>query len=396
MKSLHAMALIAAISFVLSNGSTFGITNTRAHRVAVVFLSAPIIGALGLFLVRDCLLVPFNLLPSIIVAKVVPIEELRTKFISTVKERKLAARMTAERLQIPTSDSKVILDGMLIRDEGNRYKRWILWLNANGVVYEQNLEFALEYATRLQANILVFNYRGVGESTGWPSTADDLADDARSALRVLLSKYGATEENIVLHGHSMGGGTIARVVRDYPRVRRINDRSFRTLAEEVSVLLRSGLGTFMGMLLFTYVSTVVTHTARMTCSDIYEALEPYTRWMYCLVAGWAFGGSRFMPHLAAPMLDYMGWSMDAVSDWDYTRSMVIYHKNDGVIPYFGASVHHALNPNESPRAGLHAFQLSREGRPQECHMYPLNMVAHEWERLSAAIEAFVSTPVQHT
>eukprot|EP00041_Stephanoeca_diplocostata_P035278 m.1237850 g.1237850 ORF g.1237850 m.1237850 type:complete len:69 (-) comp24669_c0_seq25:3482-3688(-) len=31
-----------------------------------------------------------------------------------------------------------------------------------------------------------------------------------------------------------------------------------------------------------------------------------------------------------------------------------------------------------------------------CHMYPLNMVAHEWERLSAAIEAFVSTPVQHT
>lgn len=125
---------------------------------------------------------------QIIVAKVVPIEDLRTKFVTALKERQLKTRMSSERLKIPTSDTKVVLDGMLLRNEGNQSNRWILWLNANGVVYEQNLEFALEYATALNANILVFNYRGVGESTGWPSTANNLADDAQSALLLLLTK----------------------------------------------------------------------------------------------------------------------------------------------------------------------------------------------------------------
>jgi fermentation-respiration switch protein FrsA (DUF1100 family) len=61
------------------------------------------------------------------------------------------------------------------------------------------------FRDRLQASILVFDYRGYGRSEGQPSEAGIVAD-ARAARRWLAKRTGVAEGDIVLHGTSLGGG----------------------------------------------------------------------------------------------------------------------------------------------------------------------------------------------
>jgi hypothetical protein len=75
--------------------------------------------------------------------------------------------------------------------------RWVVWFNANGVIYEQAwcfpvapsrvtcaqiLDFLDIYSREIDANVIVFNYRGVGASSGWPNTAADLTSDGATCL----------------------------------------------------------------------------------------------------------------------------------------------------------------------------------------------------------------------
>ena len=57
-------------------------------------------------------------------------------------------------------------------------------------------------STRLEANVLVIDYRGFGDSTGEPSEAG-LLIDARAAWD-WLSKRGAKPDSIIIMGHSLG------------------------------------------------------------------------------------------------------------------------------------------------------------------------------------------------
>ena len=57
----------------------------------------------------------------------------------------------------------------------------------------------------LHATILVFDYRGYGRSTGSPSETGVL-DDARAARAWLAKRTGIAESEVVLAGHSLGGG----------------------------------------------------------------------------------------------------------------------------------------------------------------------------------------------
>jgi uncharacterized protein len=75
--------------------------------------------------------------------------------------------------------------------------------NAGNVTDRQ---FALElFRDRLSASVLVFDYRGYGRSAGTPSEAGVLAD-ARAARRWLAERTHIRESDIVLVGHSLGGG----------------------------------------------------------------------------------------------------------------------------------------------------------------------------------------------
>jgi fermentation-respiration switch protein FrsA (DUF1100 family) len=61
------------------------------------------------------------------------------------------------------------------------------------------------FRDRLQAAVLVFDYRGYGRSEGSPTEAGVLAD-ARAARRWLAERAGVRESDVVLVGHSLGGG----------------------------------------------------------------------------------------------------------------------------------------------------------------------------------------------
>ncbi|HMP04239.1 MAG TPA: alpha/beta hydrolase [Gemmatales bacterium] len=69
------------------------------------------------------------------------------------------------------------------------HRRWLLHL----------------YRERLNATVLVFDYRGYGKSVGTPSEPGVLAD-ARAARRWLAQRAGVDEGEIILVGNSLGGG----------------------------------------------------------------------------------------------------------------------------------------------------------------------------------------------
>ncbi|EJF61006.1 alpha/beta-hydrolase [Dichomitus squalens LYAD-421 SS1] len=60
------------------------------------------------------------------------------------------------------------------------------------------------FTSRLRANVLVFDYRGFGESEGEPSDWG-LREDARTAWRWLIDQ-GARPEDVLILGHSLGTG----------------------------------------------------------------------------------------------------------------------------------------------------------------------------------------------
>ena len=83
--------------------------------------------------------------------------------------------------------------------------------------YEQNIAFAAHYATALNAHALLFNYRGVCESEGWPYESEKLAMDGRAAVGYVMTTYGTPEDHILLHGHSLGGGVVAKIAAEFPQ-----------------------------------------------------------------------------------------------------------------------------------------------------------------------------------
>ena len=66
----------------------------------------------------------------------------------------------------------------------------------------------LEIFRRLGVNVLIFDYRGYGQSSGQPSEAG-VYEDARSAWEWVVGEQGIDSEDIVLFGRSMGGAIAA-------------------------------------------------------------------------------------------------------------------------------------------------------------------------------------------
>ena len=69
----------------------------------------------------------------------------------------------------------------------------------------------LGFTSRLQANVLVFDYRGFGDSTGVPDESG-LGVDAYTAWNWLL-EHGAKQEDILIIGHSLGTGVGAQLMQ---------------------------------------------------------------------------------------------------------------------------------------------------------------------------------------
>lgn len=133
--------------------------------------------------------------------------------------------------------------------------RWVLASNGNGEFYEDKLQSVgrLEVGsfkhilTGLKGNAIVFNYAGVGASTGMPNR-NAMAKAYRAMLSFLEDKengIGATE--IIGYGHSIGGGVqgdalFSHELKQDVKYVFVKSRTFSDLSTEVSHLIARPLG----------------------------------------------------------------------------------------------------------------------------------------------------------
>jgi fermentation-respiration switch protein FrsA (DUF1100 family) len=81
----------------------------------------------------------------------------------------------------------------------------VLFCHGNAGNVAINRQILDLFRDHLSASVLVFDYRGYGKSEGIPHEAGVL-DDARAARRWLATRCGVNEQDVVLVGHSLGGG----------------------------------------------------------------------------------------------------------------------------------------------------------------------------------------------
>tara|TARA_R110002110_G_scaffold383245_2_gene594584 strand:+ start:17478 stop:18848 length:1371 start_codon:yes stop_codon:yes gene_type:complete len=101
--------------------------------------------------------------------------------------------------------------------------------------YEKRLYRLASDALNLNAHIVSFNFRGVGHSSGCPYSEDDMAQDYVAQIKRLVLDKKVKPENIILHGHSLGGGAailaLAKAKENGWHCKIRNDRSFRNLID---------------------------------------------------------------------------------------------------------------------------------------------------------------------
>lgn len=119
-------------------------------------------------------------------------------------------------------------------------QNWVIRFNGNNELYESNLDESKKMGKDLDANVLIFNYRGVGESIGHPTKPQDLISDGEACIKYLLSK-GVKEEKILVIGQSLGGGVGVQVASHHKKIGLISDRSFSTFSKAASAFLKTPL-----------------------------------------------------------------------------------------------------------------------------------------------------------
>lgn len=158
----------------------------------------------------------------------------------------------SRRMYIQRADGKKI-DSFEMSSSNQKHvlpqdQKWVVYFNGNSMAYEKNLNNLREFSDQLNANVLAFNYSGVGHSQGRTSSVRDAALDGEAMMQYLLSN-GVERKNILIYGWSWGGAVGAEVAinhqielkennvavhHDY--VNFCSDRSFSTLKKLVHIL----------------------------------------------------------------------------------------------------------------------------------------------------------------
>jgi len=128
--------------------------------------------------------------------------------------------------------------------------RWVLPSLGNGEFCEDKLAYGDDFTqllTEVNGNAVVFNYPGVGASSGLPNR-EAMAKAYRAILTFLEDKKkGVGAREIIGYGHSIGGGVQGDALKTHKLKKDIQyvfvkSRTFSTLKIEASVLTNSPLG----------------------------------------------------------------------------------------------------------------------------------------------------------
>jgi len=128
-------------------------------------------------------------------------------------KRSLEARTPLSASDVTFRSGAVTLAGSLIAPQGKGPFRAVLFLQGSGPEGRWANRYLAERFARAGFAALIFDKRGVGQSTGdWHAASfDDLASDAVAGIRFLQSQPGIDGHRIGIYGHSQGG-TLAPLV----------------------------------------------------------------------------------------------------------------------------------------------------------------------------------------
>jgi alpha/beta superfamily hydrolase len=201
------------------------------------------------------------------------------------------------------------------KQPNNPNNKYIIYVPASCERFENHEQYLQSLADQTGTNILTFNYRGVGTSKGKSLTIQDLIDDCDDAVNYLTQQLHIPEENILLHGHSLGGSIATATATMHPQINLCNDRSFSKL------------------------------------SDAAIALRPFR---------------HFLPRFFIKyVLNKTNWDIDSVENYSHVQGhkFILYCKDDKIIHYHMASLHSHLPQSDAieltPRKHHHDVNLDK-------------------------------------
>lgn len=110
---------------------------------------------------------------------------------------------------------------------GDPEKPVVLFFHGNASVIS-GLRGHAELFRRLGLGILLFDYRGYGESTGEPGELEVYAD-SEAAYRYLTEVLGVSAQKIIYYGHSLGGGAATWLAVRHPARALILEGTFQSI-----------------------------------------------------------------------------------------------------------------------------------------------------------------------
>lgn len=134
----------------------------------------------------------------------VELETLKTALAS----EKIWKKLTQYKIQIDEAE----INAFALEHNEPTDGRWLLVSNGLGGRAINRLQDSTDLAKTFNANMLVFDYPGTGESTGLPKRST-LVKTYQTALNILQTKLQA--QQLILYGHSFGGGVQAEALHSY-------------------------------------------------------------------------------------------------------------------------------------------------------------------------------------
>jgi fermentation-respiration switch protein FrsA (DUF1100 family) len=109
-------------------------------------------------------------------------------------------------------------------------KRAVLYCHGNGEHVAIDARLARVLRDELQASIFVFDYRGYGKSEGTPHEAGCIAD-GRAARDWLARRVGVRPNELVLLGHSLGGGVAVALAAESGAKALVVENTFSSIVD---------------------------------------------------------------------------------------------------------------------------------------------------------------------
>lgn len=236
-KDLHSKALMP-VTYSLKNPSLV----LHVIRIAKFILSI-IIFPVGVYKLLHLLVGKLVIPASNSCLLYMPVDKARAKVAELIKE---GYDWKFKRITVEMDGAK--LDAMIVGTAstlGNG--RWLLASNGNGEAYEYKLIEATSFYNNLRSlnsNAIIFNYPGVGSSSGTTSRKA-LANSYRAMLHLLEDrKKGIGAKEIIGYGFSIGGavqaeGLLGHTLKSEVKYTFIKDRTFSDLSTTAKELFVS-------------------------------------------------------------------------------------------------------------------------------------------------------------